>query len=130
MFATNVPTKPEEMEQYEKITALVRPSQGNVVNAGKLKPGDVCRRVEPTVKTAVGPTFTFNASSHHPLACRFYKIKPKKGEANPEKTDLEMCQYDAAHKDYVYTEKWVMFLIEEMKKPGQYQKILASRASG
>src|SRR5438874_2110529 len=83
----------------------------------------VCKRVEPVVKAACGKDRRFNASYHHALACEFYKVRPKKSDLLPHKTDVEMCQYDAAHKDYVYTEKWVTFLIEEMKKPGQYQKL-------
>ena len=69
----------------------------------------------------------FNASYHHAVACEFYKVRPKRGDPHPEKTNVDMCQYDAAHKDYVFTEKWVTFLIEEMKKPGQYQKLLEFR---
>ena len=42
---------------------------------------------------------------------------------------MEFCHYDAAHKDYVFTEQWVTFLIEEMKKPGQYQKVLDAKAT-
>lgn len=121
------PAKPEEMAQYEKLAAIIKPSTSHVVNAGRLKAGDVCRRVEPVVKAACGRNRHFNASYHHALACEFYKIRPKKGNAHPERTNVEMCQYDAAHKDYVFTEKWVTFLTEEMKKPGQYQKLLESR---
>jgi len=121
------PTKPEDMAQYEKLAAIIKPSVSHVVNAGRLKAGDVCKRVEPVVKAACGKDRCFNASYHHALACEFYKIRPKKGDPHPEKTKVEMCQYDFAHKDYVYTEKWVTFLMEEMKKPGQYQKLLESR---
>jgi hypothetical protein len=121
------PTKPEEMAQYEKLAALIKPSVSQVVNAGRLKAGDVCKRVLPVVKAAFGKDRCFNASYHHALACEFYKIRPKKTDPHPHKTDVEMCQYDAAHKDYVFTEKWVTFLIEEMKKPGQYEKLLESR---
>jgi hypothetical protein len=123
------PTKPEEMAQYEKLTTIIKPSVSNVVNAGKLKAGDVCNRVQPVVKSACGKDRRFNASYHHALACQFYKIRPKTGDPQPEKTKLDMCQYDAAHKDYVYTDKWATFLMEEMKKPGQYQKLLDSRRS-
>jgi hypothetical protein len=121
------PTKPEAMAQYEKLAALIKPSTSNVVNAGRLKAGDVCKRVQPVVKAALGKERCFNASYHHALACEFYKVRPKKGDPHPEKTKVEMCQYDAAHKDYVFTERWVTFLIEEMKKPGQYQKLLDFR---
>ena len=56
-------------------------------------------------------------------------MRPPKGDPHPEKTKVEFCQYDAAHKDYVFTEQWVTFLIEEMKKPGQYQKVLKAKAT-
>lgn len=121
------PTKPEEMAQYEKLAALIKPTVTQVVNAGRLKAGDVCKQVEPIVKAAVGKQAHFSPSYHHALACQFYKIRPKKGDAHPERTNTEMCHYDAAHKDYVFTEKWVTFLMEEMKKPGEYQKLLNSR---
>jgi hypothetical protein len=121
------PTKPEDMEQYQKLTALIKPTVSHVVNAGRFKAGDVCKRVEPVVKSAVGKDRCFNASYHHALACEFYKVRPKKGDAHPEKTKVDWCHYDAAHKDYVFTDKWVTFLIEEMKKSGQYQKLIESR---
>jgi hypothetical protein len=123
------PAKPDEMIQYDKLTALIKPAVSQVVNAGRFKAGDVCKRVEPVVKECYGKQCCFNASYHHALACQLYKVRPKKGDAQPEKTKVEFCQYDAAHKDYVYTEQWVMFLTEEMKKPGQYQNLLDSRRS-
>lgn len=121
------PTKPEEMAQYEKLTSLIKPTVSHVVNAGRLKAGDVCKKVEPVIKLAVGEECHFTASYHHALACDYYKVKPRKGDPNPAKTNLDMCHYDAAHKDYVYTERWVTYLIEQMKKPGEYQKLLDSR---
>jgi hypothetical protein len=65
----------------------------------------------------------FVASYHHANACQFYKIRPEPGDKHPEKTDTRYCHYDAAHKDYVFTEQWVAFLKNELKKPGQYEKI-------
>jgi hypothetical protein len=85
---------------------------------------------EPVVRSAVGKDRCFNASYHHALACEFYKVRPKKGDPHPERTNADLCHYDAPHKDYVFTEKWVMFLIEQMKKPGEYQKLLDSRRTG
>lgn len=121
------PTKPEEMGQYDKLVAILKPAVSQVVNAGRFKAGDVCKRIEPIVKQCCGKHCCFNASYHHALACQFHKVRPKKGDPHPEKTRVEFCQYDAAHRDYVYTEQWVTFLSEEMKKPGQYQKLLESR---
>lgn len=123
------PNKPDEMAQYEKLAALIKPTMAHVVNAGRLKASDVCRRVEPIVKAACGKERRFNASYHHARACDYYKVRPKKHDPNPHRTNVEMCHYDEAHKDYVYTEKWVTFLIEEMKKPGRYQAMLDARRS-
>ena len=123
------PAKPSEMQQYEKLTALIKPAVANVVNAGRLKAGDVCKRVEPVVRHACGKGVHFTASYHHAKACVYYKVRPKKGDPHPEKTKVEFCQYDAAHKDYVFTEQWVTFLIEEMKKPGQYKTVLDAKAT-
>jgi hypothetical protein len=121
------PSDPQQLDRYEKVVALIRPTVSQVANAGKLKAGDVCRRVEPIVKEACGRDCRFNPSYHHALACEHYKVRPKKGGPDPAKTKVDYCQYDAAHKDYVYTEQWVAFLIAEMKKPGVYQKMLECR---
>jgi hypothetical protein len=118
------PAKPDEMVQYDKLTAIIKPAIAQVANAGRLKSGDVCKRVEPVVKEACGKGCRFAAGYHHAKAWAFYKVRPKKGDPHPEKTKIEYCQYDVAHKDYVFTEQWVTFLSEEMKKPGQYQKII------
>jgi len=116
--------KPEEMAKYEKVVAFIKPTVTQVVNPGKLKAGDVCKAVEPLVQQIVGSTKKFNASYHHVRACHFYKIRPKRGEGDVRKTDIQYCQYDDAHRDYVYTEAWKRFLLSELKKPGQYEKVL------
>lgn len=122
-FVKYDPSKPDEMLQYEKITALIKPAVTQVANAGCLKASDVCRKVEPFVQQVCGQDNRFVASYHHANACQFYKIRPKPGDKHPEKTDTRYCHYDAAHKDYVFTEQWVAFLKNELKKPGQYEKI-------
>ena len=123
------PSKPEEMQQYEQITTLIKPAVVQVANAGLLKASDVCKKVEPVVKQACGKNARFVASYHHARACYFYKIRPHKHDPHPENTDARFCHYDAAHKDYVYTNQWVNFLIAEVKKPGQYEKIKTGAAS-
>ena len=118
------PANPEQMEGFEKLTAIIRPTVSQVVNAGRLKAGDVCRKIQPVVKQICGQSACFAASYHHAKACEFYKVRPKKGEPNPEKTKLEYCQYDDAHKDYVFTNQWVDFLTHELKRPGRYDQIM------
>jgi hypothetical protein len=117
--------KPEEMANYEKLVALIRPSVVQVTNAGQLTAGGICKIVEPVVKELFGTARTFSASYHHVRACYHYKIRPRKGEGDPRKTDTRYCQYDDAHKDYVYTMAWAEFLLAEIKRPDQLEKIFA-----
>jgi Protein of unknown function (DUF3644) len=126
-FVKYNPTNPEEMEKYQKIVSLMKLSQVAVVNPGRLKPGDICKIIEPIVKQYCGSSKKFVASSHHVRACYFYEVRPKKGDADPRKTIIKYCQYDDAHKDYVYTKEWIEFLKKEIIKPGQYEKIMKTR---
>ena len=125
-FVKYDPDKPEEMKQYNKIAALVKPAITQVANPGQLKASDVCRAVAPVVKKVYGPSARFGPSYQHVAAWRFYKIRPMTGATDPTKTNTQYCHYDEAHKDYVYTEAWKKFLIQEIKKPGQYQKIMTA----
>jgi hypothetical protein len=123
-FVKYDPKKPEEMKKYEKVVALIKPAVTQVANQGKLKAVDVCRAVEPVVREVNGPNSKFTASYHHVGAWRLYSIRPPKGAADPTKTDQRYCYYDEAHRDYVYTDAWKKFLILEMRKLGQYQKVM------
>ncbi|MBA4190007.1 MAG: hypothetical protein C0467_18640 [Planctomycetaceae bacterium] len=105
------PAKPDELVQYEKLAALLKPAIAQVANAGRLKASDVCKRVEPVVKQSCGKACCFAASYHHANACAFYAVRPRKGDPHPEKTRIEYCHYDAAHKDYAFSEQWVTFLM-------------------
>jgi len=123
-FVKYDPNDPEDMTQYNRVASMVKPAVTQVANQGRLKAGDVCRAVEPIVQSVVGSTAKFNASYHHVAACRFYKIRPGRGDSDPTKTNTRYCHYDEAHKDYVYTDSWTAFLIQEMKKAGQYEKVV------
>jgi len=122
-FVKYDPNNTEEMEKYKQVTALLKVSQVQVANAGKLKAGEVASEVEPIVKKTVGQQAKFNASSHHFRAARYYKARPERGE-DKRKTDPKYCHYDEAHDDYVYTHEWVNFLKIEMAKDGQYEKVM------
>jgi len=121
------PANPEDMKQYERVITMMKINQVAVANPGRLKPGDICKEIEPIVKKVVGPDKKFAASSHHVRACYFYKVRPKKGDGDPKKTDTRYCHYDEAHRDYVYTEEWLEFLKKEMAKLGQYEKVMKTR---
>lgn len=118
------PNSAEDTANYQKLIAMIKPTVTQVANQGRLKPSDVCKHVEPVVKQAVGEHAKFCASSHHAKACYYYKARRRNGEGDRKVTDTRFCQYDEAHHDYVYTREWVKFLISEMRKPGQYVKIM------
>lgn len=123
-FVKYEPTKPDEMSQYNKIVALMKPSVVEAANVDRLLPGDVCELVKPVVQKVVDPKAQFVASYHHVAAYKYYKVRPKKGQGDPKKTDTKYCYYDEAHGDYTYTQQWVEFLKNEMKKPGQYEQVI------
>jgi hypothetical protein len=118
-------SNPEQMAQYDKVVSLLKPSVIQVANPGRLRPKDVCDAVEPVLVEAFGKGTKFGASHHHVKACRYYRVRPKKGQ-DKRKTNPTYCQYDEAHDDYVYTDAWKDFLLSELVKPGQLQKVLKS----
>ena len=91
------------------------------------KASDVCRKIEQFVKEKHGRDRRFTASHHHVRAWQFYGVRPKKGDRNPERTDVRYRRYDAAHKDYVYTDQWVAFLIREFQKNGQFEAAMSGK---
>jgi hypothetical protein len=113
-------TKPEEMKQYEKHMAMIkdRVVHVQVANQGKLKPSTVSKRVSE----CTGKTFTV---SDHTCAWKLYKVRPR--EPKPEGCRTEFCQYDEAHRDFVYTEHWVQFLIEKVTDPQEFHRIKSYR---
>ena len=56
-FVRYDPTEPEEMKQYERVIALIKPKQVSVANLGGLKAGQVVERVA----SWLGRRFTMNS---------------------------------------------------------------------
>lgn len=112
------PNKPEEMEKYRKVVAFIKEKQIPVVNPGKLKPGEVSKRI----KDKLG--ITFSPSIHHAMCWKYYKVRPEANSDHPEKTKIQYCQYDDAHKDYIYTEEWVKFLLSELSNLDKRKEII------
>lgn len=118
------PGRPDEMEKYQQMITLMKPRVQEAVNVGRMKPGEICKVVEPIVKHVVGQEAKFTASFHHVAAVCYFKVRPVKGEGDPNKTNGKYCIYDSAHKDYLFTPAWLTFLSEELKKPDTYQKMI------
>jgi hypothetical protein len=127
-FVSYDASRPDEMEQYAKLVAMIKPTRVPVSNDDCYKPSAITAAVEPVVQEVLGPDARFTASYHHPKAYEYYGIRPVTGAPNPEQTNAKYCHYDTAHGDYVYTAEWRDFLIAEMRKPGQYRTVMNAAA--
>lgn len=99
----------DDKENYEKVTAIIKDKivKKEVVNAGKLKAGDVLKEVNKRC------AFSINYYDHMCLYFIF-SIRPTKKDADavePFDTDTNYCHYDEPHGDYVYKEEWVDFIV-------------------
>jgi hypothetical protein len=90
---------PDQREQVQAGTVLIRDRHVEVANVDRLKPSDVVARVRP-----VWEKFSLY---YHTLAYRFYKVRPKGGSDHPDATDTRYCFFDVVHRDYTYTQAWV-----------------------
>jgi hypothetical protein len=114
------PSKPEEMEQYEKIVAMIKPKEVQVANRGLMKPSQVTKKVS----ARIGRPFTHY---DHKLCFEHFKIRPPSRAADPTACNPQFCVYDALHKDYAYTPEWIDFLSERLSDPGIYKAIVVNK---
>ena len=120
-FVKYDPSKPEEMKQYDRIVAMIKPKQIPVANLGLLKPGEVVRRV----KDALGCEFNMY---HHQLCYRHFNARPKRESPDPSACDTRYCIYDSVHRDYLYTEEWVQHLIKSLSDKNTFEFLLKKKA--
>lgn len=98
---------PDSAEGKEISNVLIKP-----VPADETHPYTPQPAWEEVAKRACKP---FN-SHDHTKAWKKYRCRPKYGAKNPEKTDKNFCIYNRAYKKYTYSEKWIEFLVDEIKK--------------
>ena len=112
------PSKPEEMAKYQKFITLIKPKQFNVINATGFKPGEVVSRVVARLNSKI-----FNQASH--TRCwHHFNARPPKGATDASLCSPQFCSYDAVHKDYVYTQHWVDFLVEKLSDEATYAVVM------
>ena len=110
-------SKPEEMKQYERLVALIKPKQISVANLEGLKATEVVKKVA----AGLGKKFTL----HSHLKCwRHFNTRPAGHSDTPELCDNRYCYYDVLHKDYIYTPAWVDFLVEKLGEAVTYDLVL------
>ena len=116
-FVKYDPNKPEEMKQYDKVVALIKPKQVSVANLGALKASQVVQQVS----AQLGRKFSLNS---HARCWRHFNTRPARGSLTPEACDNRYCYYDVLHKDYIYTPAWVEFLIEKLADAPTYAMVV------
>lgn len=118
-FVQYDPNKPEEMQNYERVVALIKERQIPVINPGRYRAGDVAREI----RSKLG--IKFSPSHHHAKCWKYYHVRPRGGSREPHRTNTKFCQYDALHKDYVYTKEWIDFLSAELQDETKRNEIFA-----
>lgn len=109
---------PDERDALDQVQTIVRDKQVPVSGKGKLKPSQVCARVEGALGIRLTP------SSDHARAWQYYAVRPPTGAAKPELTEQKYCVYDEPHGDYVYTDAWVSLLVEELADPDRFETVI------
>ena len=121
-FVKYDPSKPEEMTKYQKVVTLIKPKQVNVINATGFKPGQVVSKVAAKLNGKIFNQATHTQCWHH------FKARPPKGAADASMCNPQFCSYDAVHKDYVYTQHWMDFLVEKLSDDATYAVVLKTKA--
>ncbi len=116
------PSKPEEMRNYDKVVAMIKPKGVQIANLGLLKPTQVALQVE----AHLGRRFT---TYDHKLCYEHFKIRPPGGAPDPSACNPQFCVYDDLHKDYCYKAEWVGFLAQKLGDPALYENIIAKKKS-
>ncbi|OIR25490.1 DUF3644 domain-containing protein [Bathymodiolus thermophilus thioautotrophic gill symbiont] len=92
---------PEEIKKYNDSIIAIKQQKIQVANQGQLKPSMVVAKIKE--KTGAEKKIYW-----HTQMWKKYKVRESKDTCN-----TKYCQYDEPHKDYIYTEKWVSYLIQE-----------------
>ena len=114
----------DDRASYQKISAIIKDKivVQRVSNANLLKPGAVIRAVEE--KTGIKLS-----QSDHILLWKAFKIRPVPASEAKFDTVSKFCIYDEPHDDYLYTEEWVIFLSNLIKKHGFTKENLRTNCS-
>jgi hypothetical protein len=107
------PDNNEDLSFQNKVYGFVKEKLIPVANQGMLLPSQVVKIIQQN-------GIQFNMQMHT-KSWKLYHVR-KKGKA-PEGCNIKYCQYNEPHGDYLYTQKWVDFLIEKLRDSNEYQKI-------
>lgn len=103
----------DDMESLKKHVTLIKEKNIQVANQGMYKPSAVV----DLVKVKIEKPFNLNK---HVQAYKYYKVRD-----DAKSCKVEYCQYDEPHKDFIYTQKWIDFLVEKLSNEDEYQKVVS-----
>src|SRR5699024_3282958 len=106
----------EQNAVVDQVRTIIREKQIPVADLGRLLPKQVVERVG----VARREPFTIHL---HPQCARRSRARPATGASDPAATRAEVCGWNAAFKQYVFTEAWVNFLIRKLRDPGVYAEV-------
>jgi hypothetical protein len=115
-------TNKDEIARLEKLNVLIKEKHIPIANLGLHKPTQVATKVQAKLP------YKFTVTSHT-TAWQHFNVRPASGTANPEVTDSKYCVYDAAHKDYLYTDLWVEKLINDLDDAQAFRRIIGAAPS-
>ncbi len=104
-------------ESYERAVTLLKTRESAVAYPGEMKPSDVVTKI----RARLGYKFTVN---DHTRCWKYFKVRPSAGAGDPTACKVQYCHYDVPHRDYIYTDDWVDFLISKLTDPKTYFKVL------
>lgn len=113
-----------QKEELGKFVAMVKFKKVEVANSGGFRAGEVVNAVQNAlgnIKIPKGKKL-INKFNHntHALCWKKYKVRPNSISKQPYLTESKYCIYDKVHKDYIYSQAWIDFLIEKMKNENEY----------
>lgn len=108
------PKHPEDFESVKRDIALIKEKRIPVANQGKFKPRMVCDVLSEKMGTKISTTL-------HAKAWKYYKVRKQGTQADG--CDTRYCQYDEAHRDYVYTQAWIDFLLKKFSDPDELSMV-------
>ncbi|MEL7655563.1 MAG: DUF3644 domain-containing protein [Bacillota bacterium] len=113
-FVRYDPKKPEEFESLKKDIALIKEKRVPVANQGKFKPKMVCDILSERLGKNV-------SVSLHTAAWKYYDVRKQGYQA--EGCNTEYCQFDEAHRDYIYTQAWIDFLSGKFGNADELERV-------
>lgn len=116
----------KDKDDYDKITAIIKDKvvKKEVLNLKKYLPTHVLEKIHEATSVKL---------NHYDHKCLYYifSIRPtgKDEEKEPFDTNPKFCLYDEVHKNYVFTQEWVDFLIQlisehKLNKPQWKEKYI------